>query len=283
MFLIKSYYLFFNLQKIFLRRMPAMKPIREPHYFRRAVKKIFYPFKVLWACWWFFLFAFIFLLFYPVFLFLLSNPSRYHAANWFRRIWAFLLFSFSGLIYRVKHETKLDHSKTYIFCPNHFSYLDIPLFALCYSGNKYRYMAKMELGKIPLFGIFFRTVDISVNRSSVTESVRTMKLGKESIVRGESLVMFPEGKISVHPPRMERFKSGPFRIAIEQQVPVVPITMIDNWKLLFVGKKIYGRPGITRAIVHAPISTVGLTINDVEYLQQKVHSIIEKTLKQYGN
>ena len=153
---------------------------------------------------------------------------------------------------------------------------------MCYGGH-FRFMAKLELSNIPLFNIFFRTVDISVNRGSITESYKALRLAAESIDNKDSLVIFPEGKIAHHPPKLEKFKAGPFRLAIEKQVPIVPVTFLDNWKMLFVDKKVWGRPGITRAIVHAPISTKGMTADDIDALQKKVYAIIENALKENGS
>lgn len=153
---------------------------------------------------------------------------------------------------------------------------------MCYQGH-FRFMAKLELSNIPLFNIFFRTIDISVNRGSITESYKALRIAAESIEEGDSLVIFPEGKVAHHPPKLEKFKAGPFRLAIEKQVSVVPVTFLDNWQMLYVDKKIWGRPGIARIVVHKPISTIGLTLDDIESLQIKVQDIIENTIKEYGS
>ena len=246
------------------------------------MKKTGYFLKVIWAYWYFFVFVLLFLLLFPFFYILLSNKKWYPAANNLRRVWAWLIFLFTGIIYSIKRESKLNKNQAYIFCPNHTSYLDIPLFAMCYRGY-FRFMAKLELSNIPLFNIFFRTIDISVNRGSITESYKALRIAAESIEEGASLVIFPEGKVAHHPPKLEKFKAGPFRLAIEKQVSVVPVTFLDNWQMLYVDKKIWGRPGIARIVVHKPISTIGLTLDDIESLQIKVHDIIENTIKEYGS
>ncbi len=244
------------------------------------MKKIFYPLRVAWAYWWFFIFALFFMLLYPFFLFFLSRESRYGAANRLRAIWARLICVFTGLFWEVKFEAPLVRGQRYVFVANHFSYLDIPAFALCYSGN-YRFMAKAELSRIPLFNIFFRTVDISVNRSSMTESMKAFKEAGNSLQRGFSLVIFPEGGISPHPPGMMKFKNGPFKLAIDAQVPVVPITFVDNWRHLHVEEKIFGRPGRVRIRVHRPILTTGMTAADQAVLSQQVYQTIDQTLREY--
>ena len=91
--------------------------------------------------------------------------------------------------------------------------------------------------------------------------------------------MYPEGRTSRLAPRLLRFKNGPFKLAIEKKVPVVPVTFLDNWRLFPNDGKNYGKPGFTRAIVHTPISTDDLVIEDTEALKQRVFRIIEDTLK----
>ena len=243
--------------------------------------KIFYPLKVLWSIWWFLVFAISFLMLYPLFLILLSNEKRYAAANDLRRFWGRIIFIFSGIIWKVQFEQKLDKNKTYIFCPNHFSYLDIPMFVICFNGN-FRYMAKMELDNIPLFNIFFRTVDIPVNRGNYRESHKSLLIAQESLKKGMSLVIFPEGTIGPNPPQLLNFKNGPFRLAIENEIAIVPITFPDNWKLLHVEKKFWGRPGIARAIVHAPIETKGMQLTQQNELRERVYNIISDTLKKHS-
>lgn len=243
------------------------------------MKKFTHLLKVLWAYWYFFIFALIFFLFYPLFLIFLSNEKWYVYANRLRIAWAWLLFLLTGIIYRIRYEEKLTSKKSYIFCSNHFSYLDIPMSALVARRN-WRFMAKVELEDIPIFNIFFRTVDIPVNRERARESLKAVEEARESLHKGMSIVIYPEGMIGLHPPKMVRFKNGPFRLAIEEQVAIIPVTMMDNWKILFVdGWKMFGRPGISRVFVHSPIETKGMTLDDMDELKEKVYKIIDHDLK----
>ncbi len=243
------------------------------------VKKVFYPFKVLWAYWYFFIFSLVFLLFYPAFAILLSREKWFPAANRLRVVWGIILFSLTGIIYRVKYEQRPDKKRAYIFCANHFSYLDIPVTALVVRRN-WRFMGKVELSHIPIINIFFGTLDIAVDRASMRESFRAMKEAGESLEQGKNIVVFPEGTIGPHPPQMVRFKNGPFRLAIEKKIPIVPLTMPDNWRLLFVDRwKMHGHPGIANVIVHAPIETSGMTLDDLYLLKEQVFQILANDLK----
>lgn len=211
---------------------------------------------------------------------LLRNPRGYGVANRLRQLWARLLFLFTGIIPVITYRCRLDRSRPYVFCANHFSYLDIPVTALV-AGPSWRFMAKAELKKIPLLNIFFRTVDISVDRDNAWESFQSYQEGLRSVEQGMNLVVFPEGRISPQAPRLVPFKTGPFRLAIEKQIPIVPLTMLDNWRLLQVnGFRIEGQPGRTRVIVHEPIETKGLTVSEVSALRQRVFELIANDLKQ---
>jgi 1-acyl-sn-glycerol-3-phosphate acyltransferase len=78
---------------------------------------------------------------------------------------------------------------------------------------------------------------------------------------------------------MGRFKNGPFRLAIEKQVPIVPVTILNNWILLpdNYWRRI-GRPGMASVIIHDPVETKGMTEADVDDLKTRVYKIITRPL-----
>ncbi|NBV56663.1 MAG: hypothetical protein EBR72_02475 [Bacteroidetes bacterium] len=164
----------------------------------------------------------------------------------------------SGLYGKTEYEESLDKNKTYIFTPNHFSYFDIvsvntqmPYF--------FSFMAKRELSDIPLFRIFFRTIDMPVDRSSKEGAKRAYYLAHKKLNSGISLLNFPEGGIGNEVPKMRKFKLGPFKMAIQHGLEIVPITLPDNWKRLPCGEFVpQGTPGRMRMYVHRPIPTDSL-------------------------
>lgn len=148
--------------------------------------------------------------------------------------------------------------------------------------NYFNFMAKDQLGKIPVFGIFFRTIDISVNRENQRESHQAFIAAAERLKEGASVLIFPEGGIRKNVPPMAPFKNGLFRLAIENQVPIVPITILDNWKRLPGGGIDNGLlPGKMRMIVHREVITVGLNISQKDELKEKVFGIIDTCFKTY--
>jgi len=182
-----------------------------------------------------------------------------------------------GFFYRFEPEEPIDWSKTYIICPNHTSYLDITAMVLMCPPN-FSFMGKIELLNNPVTGLFFRTIDIPVDRNSKVSSFKAFKRAQERLVEGRSVVIFPEGFIGEeYPPRLYEFKNGPFKLAIEMGVPVIPVVIHDAWKLYWDEAKQFGsRPGRTRISVLKPIPTDALEISDANALRDHVHAVMQK-------
>jgi 1-acyl-sn-glycerol-3-phosphate acyltransferase len=120
------------------------------------------------------------------------------------------------------------------------------------------------MARIPLFGYMYGKIHITVDRNSLKSKYNTLVKAKAAIDHGKSIVIFPEGGIkTTKMPKLAAFKEGPFRIAIEKQIPVVPVTIPYNW------------------IILPDISTEGMSLADVDKLKEKVFSVIETELEKY--
>lgn len=144
----------------------------------------------------------------------------------------------------------------------------------------FHFMGKEELRNNPVLGIFFRSIDISVNRDSKMSGFRAFKKAGENLDKGMSLIIFPEGKIDdQYPPTLHEFKNGPFRLAIDQKIPIVPVSIINAWKIMWDDGSKYGsKPGICDIYTHKPIHTDGLTAEDADMLKEKVYNLINSKL-----
>ena len=223
----------------------------------------------IYGCYFYFVFAVVFLILFPLFWVLLLRESNYHLANRLRKFWAATVFWLTRYSVHVDFETPFEKGCPYVFCSNHSSLLDICTFALIFDVN-YRYMAKAAYAKIPLFGIFFKTIDIAVNRESKIGAYEAWKQAGESIDNGFSMIIFPEGTTSPLDGSLRRFKNGPFKLAIEKQVPIVPITYINNWELFHYDRGFYAVPGKIKVVVHRVIETRGLDYSDLIDLRERV-------------
>jgi 1-acyl-sn-glycerol-3-phosphate acyltransferase len=228
--------------------------------------------------------GFFYMLLYPYLNFLARKPSRYQAIVKIRRLIAKVSSGMAGIVYRAEHEVPVDWSETYMICPNHTSSLDIPAMCALVKGDC-GFMGKEELASEAVTNLFFRTIDIPVKRESKMSSYRAFKKAMEKLENGTSMIIFPEAGIPDHyPPRLHPFKNGPFRLAIESKIPVVPVSILNSWELMWDnGLKFGSRPGICHIFVHKPIDTASLSLDDADALRDRVHSVIDQKLKEYDH
>ncbi|MBC8052337.1 MAG: 1-acyl-sn-glycerol-3-phosphate acyltransferase [Sphingobacteriaceae bacterium] len=220
-----------------------------------------------------------FILLYPLIYFFSRKVERYISLNQIRRFYSHITSILAGFILKRRFKAEIDWSQTYIICANHTSNLDIPAITTTVKGN-FAFMGKDELLENPLLRIFFETIDIPLKRDSKISAFKAFKRGEEYLKQGISLVIFPEGKIGEeYPPVLHEFKNGPFRLAIEQQIPIIPISMINNWKKMWDDGSKYGtRPGICDICIHQPVQTRGFTQDQADELKEKIYSIIHSEL-----
>jgi len=223
--------------------------------------------------------AFFYILCYPYLYFLALDPKRYKTIVKMRRRIAKISSGAVGITYRFEYEHPVDWSKAFIVCPNHTSNLDISAMCTLVKGNC-SFMGKEELSDEPVTGLFFRTIDVPVNRDSKMSSYRAFKKAMEKLASGITMIIFPEGKIADdYPPKLEPFKNGPFRLAVDSKIPVVPVTILNSWELLWdTGLKYGSRPGICNIFVHKPIETAGMSPEDADSLKDRVYDTIKKKL-----
>lgn len=247
--------------------------IRNPLF-----KWLFLPFRWLYKIYFVLVFFISLTLLYIPFRILLFRPKRYERAFRLKRTWAFFLQWASGVPVSVDRRAPLPKAP-YVICCNHSSYLDI-IQMYNVVPEYFLFIGKYELLRWPLFNIFFKGMNIAVNRGSQNEAAKAFRKAAHALDRGTSLALFPEATIPTYTPRMKPFKDGAFKLAIEKQVPIVPITFLDHWRLFgepteFLSR---ARPGIARVVVHPPIPTTGLTEADLVALRKEVYRVIEGPL-----
>lgn len=234
--------------------------------------------------WYMFWVAIIFFIMYPLFYYYTRKESRYHKIARLRKIWCDIGFIMGLFRYKTEFEVPVDFNKTMVIVTNHTSYLDTPVICTMISGN-YHFMGKVELLKHPVLKLFFKTIDVPVDRSSRIAGYRALKKVEENINKGMSLILYPEGTMSKNPPYMSEFKTGAFKLAVDTQVPILPVTFINNYQLMKgSGTKEGSVPGTMRAYFHAPIETKGLSsAEDVEALSKRVFELIDSKLEKNEN
>jgi 1-acyl-sn-glycerol-3-phosphate acyltransferase len=249
------------------------------------MKYILFPFRIIYKIYFTLWFGLFLVLMYPVFKYYLSSPARFPKAFQSMRFFAYVLNLFAGIRTKADGLNNIPSDGAYIICPNHTSFLDIPCIYIMFK-KYFIFTGKKEIEKWPLFHIFYTSgMNILVDRNSRSGAFRAFKRMAEEIDKGNPLAVFPEGTISKQAPKLSEFKSGAFAIAIQKQIPILPITFLSNWKRLQRGAFLTGiaSPGIAAVVIHQPVSTVGLTKDDVDALEKQVYEIINAPLKKRYN
>jgi 1-acyl-sn-glycerol-3-phosphate acyltransferase len=218
---------------------------------------------------------------WPLFYLLSRKPSGYKAMNKVRRAWAYTSSVLVGFFFKFDYEEPIDWSKTYIVVPNHTSNLDIAAMCVMVKSN-YSFIGKEALKDGLVTSLFFKTVDVPVNRDSKMSSYRAFKKAEELLKGGTTMIIFPEGKIGEnYPPTLHEFKNGPFKLAIDLKIPIIPVSSANTWQMLWDDGTKYGtQPGICNFYVHKPIDTTHLT--DADALRDNVYDIIDRKIGEGG-
>jgi 1-acyl-sn-glycerol-3-phosphate acyltransferase len=187
------------------------------------------------------------------------------------RTWSWLILKTSGVRVKVKGLENVPR-ETAIYCANHQSAMDIPILFV-HLPVQFRFLAKRALFNIPFLGWhLYRSGHIPVDRGQPRKAFRSFDQAAERIRSGVPVVLFPEGTRS-RDGALKPFKGGSFYLAIQARVPVVPITL-NGTRHVHEPDTLHVRSGHTEMIIHAPISTAGLSSQDVDALSAQVHRCI---------
>lgn len=195
----------------------------------------------------------------------------YYPEVWWARLFCWLNF----VSVSIKGHENIDPGTSYVFVANHQGAYDIfSLFG--WLGHNFRWMMKQSLHKIPFVGWACEASgQIFVDNSSVAATRRTMEAAERQLRGGMSLVVFPEGARSWDG-KMRRFKKGAFMLAVEFDLPVVPVTIDGAFDVMPRFRKL-PRPGHILLTIHKPISpdTDG---HDLSRLMEESYRVIESGL-----
>ena len=164
-----------------------------------------------------------------------------------------------------------DHGPV-VFVGNHQGYADIFSYFKAFQKFQFAFVAKKELGEIPLYGKWIARIrSVFIERDDPRASLEAINRGIEYIKEGFSLAIFPEGTRSKGPDPGE-FQKGALKLATKPGVPIIPVSLNGSYKM-------FEEPGhLTSAniemIVHKPIPTEGLSRKEEKALPDIVEKII---------
>ncbi|WP_304156081.1 lysophospholipid acyltransferase family protein [Mesonia mobilis] len=233
----------------------------------------------LWRVWFYILIALPIIVMFP-FLLLFTSKEKYYPQFFFlARVWAKIILYGMGFYPIVKKLETPQKGKSYMFVANHTSMTDIMLM-LSIVKNPFVFVGKKELAKFPMFGFFYKRTCILVDRGNVKSRQEVFQQAQRRLNHGVSICIFPEGGVpDDESVLLDTFKDGAFRLAIDHQIPIVPLVFFDN-KKRFSYTFFSGSVGKMRAKILPFFSTENLDQSHKRVLKEKVRAAIYTELKQ---
>ncbi len=199
------------------------------------------------------------------------------------RYWAKTWYAFIGIRHKEIFEAQHNFKKPHIFVSNHNSYLDIPPIVQL-KHQPIRALGKFESSKIPIFGWVYKAAVIMVDRSSTAKRAQSLRNLKAALHKKTSIFIFPEGTFSMTDQQpLKSFYNGAFKLAIEMQVPIQPILMIDAVDRMHYNSVFSLTPGPNRVVYLKAIDISNYSIQDVDLLKKEVYERMDEGLRRYRN
>lgn len=192
-------------------------------------------------------------------------------------VWFFLVF--------IRHKNifiePIEKDASYIYVANHISYLDAAVIPKTFR-HPVRPLGKVEMARIPVFGTIYKNAIVTVDRTSPENRARSVKLLKETLHKGISILVFPEGTFNMEHQPLKEFYDGAFRIAIETGTPIKPVLLLDTYSRMNYKSVFSLNPGRCRAVFLPKIEVAGYDVSGVAALRERVFGVMEEELKSYG-
>ena len=202
-----------------------------------------------------------------------AAPFSGEAIVWVARNWIRWIFATCGVRVEASGLEHVAATKAAVYMSNHQSVLDIGAIVETLPVS-WRFVAKKELTYIPFFGWALGLSDqVVIDRGNRRRSVESLRRAAERIRGGVNVIIFPEGTRSPDG-TLQPLKSGGFHLALDAQVPVIPVTVSGSSQLT-PKRSLQVRSGTIKIVYGAPIPTAGLKARDREKLKQRVAEAIQ--------
>lgn len=225
--------------------------------------------KIIWLYAWAIIATLI--IFLPIMFVSLVAPSS-NAGFELSRFWALILIKAAGVRLRIRNRDRIDPDRSYIIISNHQSHFD-SLALVRTLGIPYRWVAKTELQRIPLFGHALRALGtVFIDRTNRKSAIDSIHRGVNQLPSAVSLIFFPEGTRS-DDGTIKPFKKGGFITALETAWPILPVTVNGSRMVLPKGSLVF-QSGTIEIVVGDPIESADFEPDDIEALVEKTRSTI---------
>ena len=254
-----------------------------PDSFSSEMKYLLSIPKFIFTAWGGIFFTITMIFVFPVYFIVFGTfgSSAPRIAHRIAQIWAKVVFTGFFIRLRISGKELIDEKKTYVFAANHQSLLDIPAYVRC-ADNTSHFLAKEELTKIPILGYVIKKFYITVKREDKADRKKSLETMMNSILRGISVFLCPEGTRNKTDGLLLDFRDGAFVLAIEAQIPIAVLTVMNSKKLLPPTGFFSLSPGTIHAKWDPPIETKGMKEEDIPALKERVRNMMLKNIEEFN-
>ncbi len=233
----------------------------------------------LWLEFWFYFLAGIqVIIYFPFLVLILLLPNAYSKLFWVaRNMWARVVLHGSGYYVKVENKEKLKADTNCLIIANHSSHMDVFLMLIT-CKKPFVFVGKKELYSIPFFGYIYKRAAIMVDRSDSKSRLEVYGRANEMLEKGYNVCIFPETNYLDDTIILADFKRGAFKIAIENNLPIIPLVFYDL-KLKHPWYPKFGSLGKLRVKVLDKINVENLTEEDIPSLTIKAYNKIKHELE----
>lgn len=191
------------------------------------------------------------------------------------RVWMKLFFTFTGVRRVFTGKENFKKGENYVVVCNHNTFMDIPLSSPGIPGKGNKTIAKIEMAKIPLFGIMYTRGSVLVDRKSEESRKNSFIRMKQVLQWGLHMCIYPEGTRNKTKEPLQRFHDGAFRLAIDSGHGVLPAVIFYSKIVFPPDKKFFFWPHRMEMHFLPPIYPDGLS---VEELKTKVFEVMKEKI-----
>jgi 1-acyl-sn-glycerol-3-phosphate acyltransferase len=195
------------------------------------------------------------------------------------RIWAKLNLMIGGFDVDLEGIEHVDSSRAYVIISNHQALFDI-IMLLGLLPLQFRFVSKKDIFRVPFLGWAMRFARyIELDRTRLREAMIILARSSSLFKEGTSIMVFPEGTRSVDG-RIRPFRKGPFQLALNSQVPILPVTILGT-KRAITQNSLHIVPCPVKMVVSKPIEISGYGSKEVKRLMEDARSIIKEQFDHY--
>ena len=228
----------------------------------KIAKQIFARIFALWGMLWFVIILLI--VFIPICIISLwQEPKRTQFLCNIFRVWIDFFFFITAIRLKIKGKENFKKKEIYIVVCNHNTLLDVPV-STPYIPGANKTIAKIEMSRIPVFGMIYRLGAVLVDRKNEESRKASYIQMKKVLSLGIHMCIYPEGTRNRTFEPLQKFHSGAFRLSVDTGHSILPTIIFNTSKIFPNNKKFYLLPGKIEMHFLEPISPDSLSAEQLK-------------------